>query len=155
MIYDVNFSRGQLGNGSLLAVEHPTLLELLDGLFVIDIDAGGWHSVAVTTCNSLYSWGWNNFGQLGFRSDKSEFERFYNNVFADSNSCYFVLDTKADDGDSYISVLPEPRLVEWPNDAEVAVKQVACGNAHTIVLSGKEYCLGTKFSKFSIMRLLC
>lgn len=67
------YSRGQLGNGSLNAVEQPELLIPLDGLIVIDIDAGGWHSAAVTVNGDLYTWGWNNFGQLGLRSEESNY----------------------------------------------------------------------------------
>lgn len=68
----LSYSRGQLGNGSLNVAENPELLAFLDGLIVVDIDAGGWHSAALTNCGDLYTWGWNNFGQLGFTCDKSE-----------------------------------------------------------------------------------
>lgn len=66
-------SRGQLGNGSLNSVEEPELLIPLDGLIVTDIDAGGWHSAAVTISGDLYTWGWNNFGQLGHRSEEGNY----------------------------------------------------------------------------------
>jgi alpha-tubulin suppressor-like RCC1 family protein len=45
--------------------DHPRLLKYLDGIRVINISAGGWHSSAITECNDLYMWGWNHSGQLG------------------------------------------------------------------------------------------
>jgi len=41
-------------------------VDALAGLRVMLIAAGGWHSAAVTECGDLYTWGWNQSGQLGF-----------------------------------------------------------------------------------------
>ncbi|XKL60418.1 hypothetical protein PGB90_007475 [Kerria lacca] len=106
-------SRGQLGNGLLNFVEQPELLVALDGLIVIDVDAGGWHSAAVTDFGDFYSWGWNNFGQLGFLRDK--------NITENENN-------------DRVSVLSEPKVVDWPDKSEVRVKQISCGTKHTVVL---------------------
>lgn len=32
---------------------------------IIDVAAGGWHSLAVSAFNDLYAWGWNVNGQIG------------------------------------------------------------------------------------------
>ncbi|KAK7576203.1 hypothetical protein V9T40_012489 [Parthenolecanium corni] len=108
-------SRGQLGNGSLNAVEQPELLVPLDGLIVVDIDAGGWHSAAVTINGDLYTWGWNNFGQLGLHSEEK------------------ITD---ESDDSCITVSSEPQPISYFDDSHV-FKQVACGVNHTLVLMGE------------------
>ena len=59
------FSRGQLGHGDLLTRDSPTLVESLAGLPVTCISAGGWHSTASIKWGDLYTWGWNESGQLG------------------------------------------------------------------------------------------
>ena len=47
------FRRGQLGHGDLLSSDQPQLLDMLDGLKIICVAAGGWHSAAVTGMDSL------------------------------------------------------------------------------------------------------
>lgn len=106
----------------------------LDGLLVIDISAGGWHSAAVTNCGDLYTWGWNNVGQLGFACDRS-------------------IDCEIDD--FYISVLSEPKLVNWPNDIEVQIKQVSCGTLNTVILSDDGLVWGCGSNKYGQLNPLC
>lgn len=61
------FSRGQLGHGDLESVqEFARQVDSLAGLHVTSVAAGNWHSAAVTECGDLYTWGWNQSGQLGF-----------------------------------------------------------------------------------------
>ena len=57
-------SRGQLGHGTLTNEEKPRLVMALDGMRIIKIAAGGWHSAAISESNDLYMFGWNESGQL-------------------------------------------------------------------------------------------
>ena len=57
-------SRGQLGHGTLTSEETPRLVMALDGLRIIKIAAGGWHSAAISESHDLYMFGWNESGQL-------------------------------------------------------------------------------------------
>ncbi|XP_040567771.1 RCC1 domain-containing protein 1 [Lepeophtheirus salmonis] len=57
-------SRGQLGHGSLHAETQPRPVSLLEGIPVVSIAAGGWHSAVVTKHGDLYTFGWNESGQL-------------------------------------------------------------------------------------------
>jgi len=57
-------SRGQLGHGTLASEESPRLVMALDGMKIIKIAAGGWHSAAISEFNDLYMFGWNESGQL-------------------------------------------------------------------------------------------
>ncbi|KAJ3623617.1 hypothetical protein Zmor_004402, partial [Zophobas morio] len=59
---------GQLGRGLPINTEfeeEPKIIKALDGLQVVDVDCGYWHVVAVTSFGDIYTWGWNNFSQLG------------------------------------------------------------------------------------------
>uniref|UniRef100_A0A182MNA4 Uncharacterized protein n=1 Tax=Anopheles culicifacies TaxID=139723 RepID=A0A182MNA4_9DIPT len=98
--------RGQLGNGEIAAFnDQPRLVEGLAGVKIIDIDAEGWHSAAVSSFGDLYTWGWNNQGQLGLQ-DPQHNER----------------------------VVSLPQIVSLPGEEEeVTVKKVHCGIGHTVV----------------------
>ncbi|KFV60447.1 E3 ISG15--protein ligase HERC5, partial [Tyto alba] len=57
---------GQLGVGSQTTlIPQPQLVERLKGISLAHIAAGGAHSVAVSLSGAVYSWGKNDFGQLG------------------------------------------------------------------------------------------
>ena len=58
-------SRGQLGLGDVLHRAEPQLVPGLAGLPVAAVACGGWHSLALSVCGDVYSWGWNRDGQLG------------------------------------------------------------------------------------------
>lgn len=59
-------AHGQLGVGSQTAlIPQPQLVERLKGLSLAQIAAGGAHSVVVSLSGAVYSWGKNDFGQLG------------------------------------------------------------------------------------------
>jgi len=64
-----NGGQGQLGHGSVESKLSPTVVEALEGVSVTSVAAGGWHSLAVTDAGDVYSWGWNERGQLGVPSD--------------------------------------------------------------------------------------
>ncbi|VDP87118.1 unnamed protein product [Echinostoma caproni] len=63
-------SRGQLGLGDLEDRTQFTFLEALGPVTVIRISAGKWHAACVTDTGDLYTWGWNEYGQLGHLSLK-------------------------------------------------------------------------------------
>ncbi|XP_057160029.1 alsin isoform X7 [Ursus arctos] len=56
---------GQLGHGDVLPRLQPLCVKCLDGKEVIYLEAGGYHSLALTAKSQVYSWGCNTFGQLG------------------------------------------------------------------------------------------
>ncbi|XP_046567200.1 RCC1 domain-containing protein 1-like [Haliotis rubra] len=58
-------SRGQLGHDSVEEETEPRMVDSLDGLRVVGVAAGGWHSAAITASGDLFTWGWNESGQLG------------------------------------------------------------------------------------------
>lgn len=59
-------THGQLGVGSqTTTIPQPELVERLKGIPLAQIAAGGAHSAAVSLSGAVYSWGKNDFGQLG------------------------------------------------------------------------------------------
>ncbi|XP_065548378.1 probable E3 ubiquitin-protein ligase HERC4 isoform X2 [Lathamus discolor] len=59
-------THGQLGVGSQAKLTpQPQLVERLKGIPLAQIAAGGAHSAAVSLSGAVYSWGKNDFGQLG------------------------------------------------------------------------------------------
>ncbi|XP_058056076.1 uncharacterized protein LOC131207478 [Anopheles bellator] len=97
--------RGQLGNGEIAPSEvAPKLVEALAGVKMVDIAAGGWHSAAVSSFGDLYTWGWNNQGQLGLTDS-----RYHDRVVS------------------------QPQLVPFSDgDENVTVTQAHCGIGHTV-----------------------
>ncbi|XP_033606882.1 probable E3 ubiquitin-protein ligase HERC4 isoform X2 [Cryptotermes secundus] len=121
------FSRGQLGHGGLEnEQEIARQVDSLAGLHVMLVAAGGWHSSAVTECSDLYTWGWNQSGQLGFCTGK-------NTVRAKQEQTAGPKKLKTEYTDD-VTILSTPLPVIWPLEQEVNVKDVGCGSRHTIAL---------------------
>jgi len=58
-------SQGQLGHGGLESEQSLRVIEALEGVRMIAVSAGGWHSMALSDTDDVYVWGWNDVGQLG------------------------------------------------------------------------------------------
>nr|XP_039274039.1 probable E3 ubiquitin-protein ligase HERC3 [Styela clava] len=56
---------GQLGLKNKCPVNEPERITTLENVPILRIAAGGWHSFCLSLSGILYSWGRNNFGQLG------------------------------------------------------------------------------------------
>lgn len=104
-----------MGNGDLNLLNIPQQVSALVGLKVSKIAAGGWHSCAITDGGDLYSWGWNNYGQLGY-----------------------PFDDKDDSEKGIVGLSATPLFVEIESQEDFELQDVACGARHTVVLSSKE-----------------
>lgn len=62
----------QCGQGSTTDVLGPTCISSLSGIKVERVAAGLWHTVCVTVDGRVYSFGGNQFGQLGTGDDQLE-----------------------------------------------------------------------------------
>ncbi|VUZ45339.1 unnamed protein product [Hymenolepis diminuta] len=112
-------TRGQLGHGDLEFQSEPTIIEALKPLTVVEIACGYWHSACLTDTGDVYTWGSNEFGQLGCGSINLERSKNINNPLIAMDSC--------------INLSPLPIPVELPDD--VSIFAIACGSRHTVCLS--------------------
>lgn len=61
--------RGQLGQGDILERTQPALVKALAGIKTVSIACGHWHCLALSEFGDVYTWGWNEHGQLGHSLD--------------------------------------------------------------------------------------
>ena len=107
-VYSYGLStRGQLGHGDIYPVKEPCLVEALAGIRVKAIACGNWHSLALSEYGDVYSWGWNEHGQLG--PSLGEFQ----------------------------PVVSVPTLVEWGKEEDRNFTAISAGNRHSAALSDK------------------
>ncbi|XP_065185313.1 E3 ubiquitin-protein ligase HERC2-like [Sycon ciliatum] len=151
-------SRGQLGHGDVASIDPPAgprLVEALDGVRCLLIAAGGWHSLALMESGDVYSWGWNESGQLGIESATCD------NEVADEATQH-VVGTSADRTDPEQAEATQhsrgtahsaaqlfsadPQLVVFPCGAtseavdnddppDVTVLSISCGSRHSAAVA--------------------
>ena len=69
--------RGQLGLGDQKLRSRPVRVDRLWGIPIVNVAAGGEHSLAVTTNGMLFTWGSNSHGQLGHPYNVEEAEEVH------------------------------------------------------------------------------
>ncbi|XP_053768363.1 RCC1 domain-containing protein 1 isoform X3 [Desmodus rotundus] len=129
---------GQLGHGTLAAEPEPRLLEALQGLPVAEVAAGGWHSVCVSETGDVYTWGWNESGQLALPTKSLAEDRETvtgKTTGLDEHGPEMTGTAGAESGASapFIAVQPFPALLDLPLGSD-AVK-ASCGSRHTAVVT--------------------
>ncbi|XP_035868240.1 RCC1 domain-containing protein 1 isoform X2 [Phyllostomus discolor] len=127
---------GQLGHGTLEAEPEPRLLEALQGLPMAEVAAGGWHSVCVSETGDVYTWGWNESGQLALPTRSLAEDRETVTGERLSGHGPGVTGTTGDEGGapaSCIALQPFPALLDLPLGSD-AVK-ASCGSRHTAVVT--------------------
>lgn len=125
-----------MGLGDLTDRTELTMIEALQILTVTQIAAGNWHSVCLTDTGDVYTWGWNEHGQLGHRS------------LSISNKSDSITEKERK---SCVSVLDLPAPVDFPDN--LLISQIACGGCHTVCLTedGILFCFGcNKFGQLGL-----
>ncbi|XP_063115632.1 alsin isoform X2 [Cavia porcellus] len=124
---------GQLGHGDVLPRLQPLCVKCLDGKEVIHLEAGSYHSMALTAKSQVYSWGSNAFGQLGHsdfpttvpRLAKVSNEHGVWSVAAGQDYSLFLVDTEDFQPALYYSGRQDPAegdsLPESPRGAKTPV----------------------------------
>ncbi|XP_071491070.1 LOW QUALITY PROTEIN: probable E3 ubiquitin-protein ligase HERC4 [Diadema antillarum] len=155
---------GQLGIGSSGSslVDRPTELTSLKGVPIVRIACGGSHSFALTVSGSVFSWGKNDFGQLGLgnrehkyfptllRNLRSQLVRYV--ACGQDHTALLTLDGgvflfgQGSEGQlghgSDANELNPKKVIDLMG---TTITQVACGRHHTLVLegaSGRLYAFG-------------
>lgn len=121
-----NGSRGQLGLGTLEDHSDPSQIEALAGIKIVSIACGTWHCAVISDEGDLYTWGWNQNGQLGLP----------------------IHSTEKSEG---VSVMATPHIIDFPDPNANAVK-VACGKRHTIVLLDNGELYGCGMNKYKQLK---
>lgn len=62
----------QIGQGSTEDELSPSHVSTLQGLSIVGIAAGLWHTLCITNTGDVYSFGGNQFGQLGVGGNNAE-----------------------------------------------------------------------------------
>ncbi|XP_059673641.1 probable E3 ubiquitin-protein ligase HERC3 [Gavia stellata] len=144
-------THGQLGVGSQTTlIPQPQLVERLKGIPLAQIAAGGAHSAAVSLSGAVYSWGKNDFGQLGLGDTKDRdcpsyvgalehWKTVFISCGADHTAvlskeglvCTFGAGEAGQLGHNSTRNELMPRVVAELWGARVS--QVACGRQHTLV----------------------
>lgn len=110
-------TRGQLGHGDILPRIEPCVIHALAGLPMKAIACGNWHSLVLSQDGDVYSWGWNEHGQLGLTN---------------SPSPTVALPTLVDIASSSAT------------SSDVSFVSISCGSRHSAAVSegGMLYCWG-------------
>ncbi|NXK72929.1 HERC5 ligase, partial [Amazona guildingii] len=144
-------THGQLGVGSQATLTlQPQLVERLKGIPLAHIAAGGAHSAAVSLSGAVYSWGKNDFGQLGLGDTQDRdcpsyvralehWKAVFISCGADHTAvlskeglvCTFGAGEAGQLGHNSTRNELTPRVVAELWGARVS--QVACGRQHTLV----------------------
>uniref|UniRef100_K7GDA3 Uncharacterized protein n=1 Tax=Pelodiscus sinensis TaxID=13735 RepID=K7GDA3_PELSI len=140
----------QLGTGKHLSTCEPQLVEELRDIPLAQIAAGGAHSLALSLSGAVYSWGKNDFGQLGLGDTENKYNPSYIRALEHKKTVYISC------GGEHTAVLSQdglvctfgaggfgqlghnstqneliPRIVAELFGAKVS--QIACGRWHTLI----------------------
>ncbi|KAF6027961.1 RCCD1 [Bugula neritina] len=118
-------SRGQLGHGDLESLTEPRLVEALSGVFIVDAVAGGWHTLVLSDTGDVYSWGWNESGQVG-------------------KPCLKDSHGEPQCGDRVgHSMIMYPSLL-FEDNCDITITSISCGSRHSAAVTsdGKLYSWG-------------
>ncbi|KAM8940137.1 LOW QUALITY PROTEIN: putative E3 ubiquitin-protein ligase HERC6 [Pelodytes ibericus] len=144
---------GQLGLGNKIPSQpSPQFVKSLKGIPLVQVTAGGAQSFALSMLGTVFGWGRNNAGQLGFKSDVTKagiFKPYAVSSLRNLNVVYiscgnehtavltkdgtvytFGDDTYGQLGQSIKNSMAVPQMI---GEYEGQVSQVACGSYHTLV----------------------
>ncbi|XP_071971425.1 RCC1 domain-containing protein 1 [Engystomops pustulosus] len=116
---------GQLGHGDVEDVSEPRIVEALHGVTMSQVAAGGWHTVSISESGDLYSWGWNESGQLGLPAKSLH-----------QGCCTYketTTECEEDEGSEFIGIQSFPALIDLPQETEAT--KVSCGSRHTAAVT--------------------
>ncbi|RKP05068.1 regulator of chromosome condensation 1/beta-lactamase-inhibitor protein II [Thamnocephalis sphaerospora] len=111
-------SARQLGHGDTQDLEQPHVIASLQGLAVTQMACGAFHSAVISDSGDLYTFGWNQYGQLGVDEETNGADEH-----PSAGAVQLVTFGSTNDGDH-----------DHVDDLETAVVSVACGEGHTVAI---------------------
>jgi RCC1 and BTB domain-containing protein len=149
---------GQLGLGTSITTGQGTIPRRLCGDFsgvrIVSVACGGHHTIAVTATGKVYSWGYNNCGQLGTggtvnhtapcRVDGGALEGVASVSASCGHACSFTISQQGElfswgyNGNGQLGIGSNssqslPCRLKLPE--HTLIGQVVCGHSHTMCLS--------------------
>jgi alpha-tubulin suppressor-like RCC1 family protein len=152
---------GELGDGTTANKSNPVELKIFEGEQIEDLGAGFYHSAIVTKTGKLYTWGYNNYGQLGdgtttqrttptliysFKEDKAKIVslgEYHSAMITESGKLYtWGFNGNGRLGDGTTTNRTTPTLIDKFNGEKVI--SVSLGHYHSAAIteSGKLYTWG-------------
>jgi alpha-tubulin suppressor-like RCC1 family protein len=61
-----SYNKGQCGHGDEKDAEHPKQIEYFDGIRIIKLTAGGFHTLVCTENHDVFAWGQGVYGECGY-----------------------------------------------------------------------------------------
>ena len=107
---------GVLGHGNVLTVVYPKLVQALKSVEIKEVCCGAYHTAALDKDGHLHMWGRGEGGQLGLEPEQLK----------------ELMDKLKIEGSEAFVHTPQRLFGELTNKK---IKQVACGEAHTLVLT--------------------
>jgi len=138
---------GQLGNGTTVDSDSPVTTTALDGIRILSISAGNFHSLAASESGDVYAWGDNAYSQLAddtaaLKSDPALVPGLTGIVqVAAGYSHSLALDSdgvvygwgRSDDGQ--VGSGTDDRSTPTPQQVMIGVGTIAAGSWHSIALT--------------------
>jgi alpha-tubulin suppressor-like RCC1 family protein len=152
---------GRLGDGTTTNRATPILIDNFDGEKVIAVSLGDRHSSAITESGKLYTWGYNNFGQLGdgttttrttptlidkFNDEKVisvSLGRYHSSAITESGKLYtWGLNDAGQLGDGTTANKTIPTLINRFNGEKIIAVSLGWYHSSAVTESGKLYTWG-------------
>ncbi|KAJ0088757.1 hypothetical protein Patl1_33157 [Pistacia atlantica] len=111
-------SNYELGRGDKVGGWRPKPIPSLEGVRIIQIASGGYHSLALTDEGKVLSWGYGGHGQLGHSSTKNQKVPVVIEALADKRVVYIACG-----GSSSTAITDKGKLYMWGNakDSQLGV----------------------------------
>lgn len=123
---------------------------------IIDMAAGGWHSVAVSAFNDLYAWGWNVNGQIGqplYKTYKNSLKNGQTQIEKQKCATVFaspmIVDlSKMNDDINVDDLVANGGDDEFTEENQYHAVSVSAGSRHTLVSVEEGLVLGAGWNRY-------
>ena len=128
----LSYNKGQCGHGNEEDVESPKQIEYFEGVRISKITAGGYHNLALTENQDVFSWGQGVYGECGYGE-------FYN-----INSPHRVKMPNKNQKFETSRLAKSQINEDFEQGENIVIKHISAGAHHSLILSeeGQLYSFG-------------